>query len=155
MGKATVADTDLERACREMIATCACEGLRRTSRAVSSRYQAALAPTGVRVAQLPILVAAALMGRAPITAMAEILVIDRTTLTRNVAGLEGDGFVTIEDDDDRRLRLVVLTDKGREALRDGLAAWRDVQRRVAERFGPERLQALVSELAAFTEALQQ
>lgn len=143
---------EFERACHEVMTACACEALRRTARSLTSLYQEALAGSGVRVAQLPILIAAALMGRAPITSMAERLVVDRTTLTRNLASLEEQGLVAIEDDDDRRLRLVVLTGHGRDALEAAMAAWRQAQDQVAAAFGPHRLQALVSELAAFTEA---
>ncbi len=143
---------ELERDCYEVMTVCACEALRRTARSVTSLYKEELTGSGVRVAQLPILVAAALMGRAPITSMAESLVIDRTTLTRNLAILEEQGLVVIEDDDDRRLRLVVLTSQGRVALKAALAAWRKAQDQVAAAFGPQRLNALVSELAAFTEA---
>jgi len=143
-----------EPACREMMTTCACEALRRTSRAVSSQYQDALAGTGVRPAQLPILVAVRLAGRFPVTALAERLGLDRTTLTRNLAVLGAAGMVAFEDDDDRRVRLVVLTDAGRDALEPALRSWRQAQARVADGFGPERLQALVAELAAFDQAVR-
>jgi DNA-binding MarR family transcriptional regulator len=145
-------DSQFERACREVMRACACEGLRRSARSVTTLYQEALAGSGVRVAQLPILVAAALMGPAPVTAMADTLIIDRTTLTRNLASLERGGLVAFEDDEDARLRLVVLTSAGRQALGEALAAWQPVQDRVADAFGADRLAALVAELAAFTAA---
>jgi DNA-binding MarR family transcriptional regulator len=140
---------DTERACTEMIDLCACEALRRASRSVTAHYQAALAAPGVRPAQLPILVAVRLHGRVPVTALADRLGLERTTLTRNLALLEATGLVRIEDDDDRRVRLVVLTAAGREVLEPAYEAWRAAQARLAEAFGPERLQGLVAELAAF------
>ncbi len=142
----------LERGAYEVMTVCACEALRRSARSLTSLYREALADSGVGVAQLPILVAAALMGRAPITSMAEVLVIDRTTLSRNLANLEEQGLVAIEDDRDRRLRLVVLTGPGRDALEAAMAAWRQAHDQVEAAFGLHRLKALVSELAALTEA---
>ncbi|HEX7277833.1 MAG TPA: MarR family winged helix-turn-helix transcriptional regulator [Acidimicrobiales bacterium] len=146
-----VVDDD-ERACREMMATCACEALRRASRSVTSHYQLALAEAGVRPAQLPILVAIRLYQRAPVTALAERLGLDRTTLTRNLAVLEQAGLVAMEDDDDRRMRLAVLTDAGRAVIGPAYESWREAQARLADGFGAERLQALVAELAAFDRA---
>ena len=140
---------DEERACGEMMTRCACEALRRTSRSVSAHYQAALADSGVRPAQLPILVAVRLHGRVPVTALAQALGLERTTLTRNLALLQAGGLVGIEDDDDRRVRLVVLTPAGRAVIEPAYEAWRRAQDEVAEAFGPDRLRALVAELAAF------
>ena len=143
-----------DRACVEMATACACEALRRTSRAVTSHYQEALAGTGVRPAQLPILVAVRLMGRAPVTALAERLGLDRTTLSRNLAILEAEGTVTlVDDEEDRRVRRVVLTDAGRVRLEPAYRRWRQAQSQVADAFGPERLRALVAELAAFAQAV--
>jgi DNA-binding MarR family transcriptional regulator len=146
-------DGDFRAACTEMMTACACEGIRQAARSVTSRYQHALAASGVRAAQLPILVGAALMGPAPITALADVLVLDRTTLTRNLAGLERDGLVRIEEDDDRRVRLVSLTDEGRSTIEGAITAWRGAQAGVREAFGPERLHALLTELRAFREAI--
>jgi DNA-binding MarR family transcriptional regulator len=140
-----------ESACVEILETCACEALRRTSRSVTARYRHALAATGVRPAQLPILLAARLFGRVPVSALAQRIGLDRTTLTRNLAVLEAQRLVAVEDDDDRRVRLIVLTDAGRAALQPVYDAWREEQARVAEAFGAERLKALVAELAAFDE----
>lgn len=144
-------DQTLDRACVEVMTACACEGLRRSARAVTSRYQEVLAGSGVRAAQLPILVGAQLMGPLPLTALAETLLIDRTTLTRNLRTLQGDGLVAVEEDEDRRVRLVVLTAAGRAALERAIKSWRQAQESVATSFGPERLRALVAEVAAFTE----
>jgi len=142
-----------DHAAREMMTTCACEALRRTSRSVTSQYRQALAAVGVRPAQVPVLVAVRLHGRVPVTALAERLGLDRTTLTRNLAVLEAAGLVTIEDDGDRRVRLVVLTDAGREVLEPTYEAWRRAQDRVVDAFGAARLEALVAELDAFDQVL--
>ena len=68
--------------------TTECPGLRlrQASRVVSKIYDDALRPSGLQVSQLPILVALALFGEsgAGMNALAEAVVMDRTTLTRNV-----------------------------------------------------------------------
>ena len=147
--------TKLDRDCAEVLATCACESVRRADRGVTALYQHALASSDVRPAQLPILVAAHLAGAVPVTVLAERLSLDRTTLTRNLAVLEAAGLVRLEDHEDRRVRLVVLTPDGRAALEAAIESWRTAQARMTETFGPERLAALVAELAAFAEATRQ
>ena len=149
---APAAPPDLDRDCRDVLTQCACEALRRSSRAVTARYQEGLSETGVTAAQLPILVAAQVMGPAPVGALAAQLLMDRTTLTRNLAGLQDAGFVSIDADVDRRVRLVALTPAGRRSLRRAIRAWRDAQSRMESRFGAERVRALVGELGAFARA---
>jgi DNA-binding MarR family transcriptional regulator len=141
---------DLRSAALEAVSTCACESLRRTARAVTRDYERALAPSGLKATQFPILAALALGGPLPITTLAEALTIDRTTLTRNLKGLADEGDLTIgpdEDAADRRLRVVALTPRGRERLRRALPLWRRAQREVADRYGSERLEGLRTDLA--------
>lgn len=142
----------LQQACAEMMSSCACEGLRRATRTLTARYQEALSGTGVRATQLPILVAAYQAGPVPLTALAEALVMERTTLTRNLRGLERAGFLTIEEGADARVRLVVITDTGVKALEKAIVAWQHAQDGVKSTFGASRVRDLVGEVAALTEA---
>ncbi len=71
--------------------------------------------------------------------LAEILGMDRTTLTRNLKGLEEAGIVSVAVGTDRRSRLVSLTPKGERALDDTMPAWRQAQQRAVETLGEERL----------------
>ena len=61
-----------------------------------------LREAGIRVTQFTVLVAAHLSGEAPVSQMAQILVMDRTTLTRNLKPLEAQGLITIRAGADRR-----------------------------------------------------
>ena len=126
---------------------CACNQLRRSTRAITRLYDAAIAPTGLKVTQLPILVGLGSAGELPVTALAEALALDRTTLTRNLKVLEERALVSVvEDDVDARVRLVSLTAEGSRVLAGALASWKEVQEFVEGRFGGERLRALYGEL---------
>ena len=140
--------------CTQVREQCACSGLRRVTRAVTALYDAALAPSGLKVTQLPILVALGSAGDLPITTLAGALALDRTTLTRNLHVLEQRGLVRVAaQHEDARVRIASLTPEGARALAGGLERWEDVQGKVQERFGEQRLRALSGELDALAAAV--
>lgn len=140
----------------EQISTwaCNCASVRRTGRVLTQLYDEILAPSGVRATQFALLSGLARTGPVALGDLAAGLVMDRTTLTRNLAPLERAGWVATAAGADRRTRQVLLTDEGRQALGRALPLWRTAQERVGERFGQERLAALRAELAALTAALR-
>ncbi|MBD2746759.1 winged helix-turn-helix transcriptional regulator [Microvirga sp. BT688] len=107
--------------------TCLCLHAQRAARALSRRFDEALRPTGITSGQFSLLNALNRPKPPPIGPVAQLLAMDRTTLTAALKPLERDGFVTIvRDPDDRRSRLLGLTDKGREALAAAVPIWRDL-----------------------------
>lgn len=125
---------------------CACFNLRKAARAVTQLYEAALAPSGIRATQFSVLVALALVEGAPLSRVAEGLVMDRTTLTRNLRPLERQGWVRIEEGEDRRERNLSLTRSGRAALERALPLWQQAQARVLEHVGGTRWAGLQQDL---------
>jgi DNA-binding MarR family transcriptional regulator len=106
-------------------------------------YDRHLRPHGLRITQHTILSNLILRGATPMTALAKYLGMDRTTLTRNLALLEANGWTqTRGDEDDARTRLVYITDKGRAIARDALPAWRKAQKDVASKIGAADMAAL-------------
>ena len=108
--------------CQQVARQCACFNLRKATRAVTQLYDEVLRETGIRVTQLTLLVAAYLSGEIPISQMAEVLVMDRTTLTRNLKPLQIQGLIAIRSGADRREKLVTLTTRGRAMVSKALAA---------------------------------
>ena len=134
--------------------SCNCAAVRRTGRVLTQLYDEILAPSGLRATQFALLAGLARTGPVALGELARGMVMDRTTLTRNLAPLERAGWVRAETGGDRRTRRVGLTEAGREALERALPLWRAAQARVGERFGQERLAALRAELAALTVAIR-
>jgi DNA-binding MarR family transcriptional regulator len=144
---------ELRAACAAVRAGCACSGLRRAAREMTQRYERALAPSGVRATQFPILVALGEREEIPIVPLAEGLGLERTTLTRNLRILEGRGLVTVAAaEHDARMRLASITPEGRRVLGHALELWRAEQHDVVEAFGRERLRELFGDLADLTAA---
>ena len=77
------------------------------------------------------------------TALAGALGVDRTTVTRNLALLEHNGWVeTRADENDARTHLISATAKGRAVANDALPAWREAQNAVAATLGDTDVAAL-------------
>src|SRR5262249_9770728 len=75
--------------------------------------------------------------------LAELLVTDPTTLTRNLRPLEREGYLRIvPGDSDRRRRDVTLSEEGRAVFRKAVPLWRAAQARVAQALGASSLAAL-------------
>ncbi len=107
--------------------TCLCLHAQRAARALSRRFDEALRPVGITSGQFSLLNALNRPKPPPIGPVAQLLAMDRTTLTAALKPLERDGLVTIaRDPDDRRNRLLGLTDKGREVLAAAVPIWRDL-----------------------------
>ena len=68
---------------------------RRAARALSRTYDQALAGVGLKNTQFSVLYALSRTGPAPIGTLAEALVMERTTLTRNLRPLEREGWVEL------------------------------------------------------------
>ncbi|HCP73316.1 MAG TPA: MarR family transcriptional regulator, partial [Ktedonobacter sp.] len=86
-------------------------------------------------------------GSISISDLAQQLVMDRTTLTRNLSLLERQGLAAIAKGDDQRTRMVTLTNQGREALTKALPLWEQAQTRIVSGLGRERLNMLLSDLS--------
>jgi DNA-binding MarR family transcriptional regulator len=87
-----------------------------------------------------------------INVLAEAMVMDRTTLGRNILPLERDGLISVAPGvRDRRSKELRLTEAGAERLRAGYEGWKKAQREFAAAFGDERaagLRALLREVTA-------
>lgn len=128
--------------------TCAAHNLRKTSRAITSLYDGALRPTGLRISQFGLLVALGLAEEATVSKLADVLGLDRTTMTRNLGPLERQGFVVSATGDDARRRLLRLTEKGRARLERALPIWERAQARVVRGLGDARWKGLLQGLRA-------
>src|SRR5213596_595304 len=95
---------------------CASFNFRRTARAVTSLYDTALQESGIRSTQFAILVGVVKNQPVSIGALADVLVIDSTTLTRSLRLLEKEGLVTISNRAAMRQRFLTITAKGEHTL---------------------------------------
>jgi DNA-binding MarR family transcriptional regulator len=133
---------------------CVCYNLRRASRAVSRFYDRVLAPAGLRATQFSILMAARNHGPATLTSLADLIVAERTTLTRNLALLERDGLIRADSGADRRERRIAVTDQGLAALERAMPLWDQAQAAIGQGLGPERVARLLDDLAVLVRTVK-
>jgi DNA-binding MarR family transcriptional regulator len=119
---------------------------RQMARAVTAHYDAQLRPAGLRATQLNLLMAIESEAATTITDLAEILAMDRTTLTRNLKLLRDRGLV--------EKKRILLTTKGRRAAAAALPLWEGAQQQFVKSLGQGRWAALLDELAAARASLQ-
>ncbi|MEX0998867.1 MAG: MarR family winged helix-turn-helix transcriptional regulator, partial [Thermodesulfobacteriota bacterium] len=89
-----------------------------------------------------------------VTHMAEIMVTDRTTLGRNLLPLEKNGFIKVEPGDDRRTRIVKLTDAGKEKLQEAYPIWKETQGKIKTALGLETWDSMMSNLSGLVSNLK-
>jgi DNA-binding MarR family transcriptional regulator len=107
---------------------CVCSRLRKASRRVSQIYDHYLEPHGLTITQFALLASISGHPGISIGALAERLIMDPTTLTRNLRPLERKSYLTLEPDpEDRRSRRLNLTETGRAKLKDARPAWAEAQ----------------------------
>jgi len=111
--------------------SCVCVNLRRAARAISQVYDEALAESGIKITQFSLLRAVERNEPVAISALAEELDLDRTTMARNLAPLERDRLVTLAPGSDQRVTEVRLTPKGRAAVTKALPLWQNAQAEIA------------------------
>ncbi len=117
---------------------CNCAALRQAARRVTRLYDEALAPTGLGVNQFSILARLSLVGPSTIQDLARLLVMDRSTLGHLLRPLEKRNFVKLEvSEQDRRSRMVALTQAGKAAAAKARPRWAAAQRLFESTFGEE------------------
>jgi DNA-binding MarR family transcriptional regulator len=132
-------------AARLMADQCLCFRARRVSRALTRMYDEALRPLGIQATQLTLLNAIALSGEegGPMSATAELLAMDGTTLSRNLHPLEKAGLVRVGRDlADRRVRIALLTPAGRRLIEQALPRWKRAHRQVVAALGAAQAREL-------------
>lgn len=133
---------------------CNCLALRQAARQITQLYDDALAATGLRVTQYSVLAMLARLGPSSQQALADALVMDRSTLGHNLRPLERERLVKLAvDPEDRRTRRLELTARGKTKLAAARGCWRSAQERFESRYGAanaKQLRAMLRAVVAST-----
>ena len=119
--------------------------VRRAARVVGNYYDLHLKSVGLKGTQFTLLNAILLNPAITITQLADLLLLNRTTLNRNLKPLERQGLVRTSPGKDQRTRVLKLTQEGRNILLRALPLWVEAQSGVVETLGI-RIQRLKEDL---------
>ena len=119
--------------------------LRKATRLLTQFYESRLADFGLKVGQFSILRAVSLLKETTNKELQKRLVINQTTLTRNLKPLIRDGLLSLSTDiDDQRIKLIRLTESGNELYKRALPSWIETQREVAKKIGSEDVDKILT-----------
>src|SRR5262245_26436846 len=105
--------------------SCLCLHLQRAARVVARRFDDVFRPLGITQGQFSLLMSLNRPQPPSIGSVADLLAMDRTTLTANLKPLERRGLVTVTiDEEDRRSRRLALTADGRALLVAAVPIWK-------------------------------
>jgi DNA-binding MarR family transcriptional regulator len=105
--------------------TCLCLHLQRAARVVARTFDDAFRPLGITQGQFSLLMSLNRPEPPAMGSVADLLAMDRTTLTANLKPLERRGLVRIKvDESDHRSRRLALTADGRALLAEATPIWK-------------------------------
>jgi len=121
---------------------CAFANLRMLARVASTIYDDALRPVDLRAGQLALMWAILAAGPVEIGKLGLITVTDQTTLSRTIAKLKRERLVTVRAGGDRRVKIVSLSETGRQRFEAAMPYWEEAQRRAGELLPLEQVRTI-------------
>jgi DNA-binding MarR family transcriptional regulator len=122
---------------------CMCGSFRRTARALTQVYEAALRPLELRATQLTVMQVLAKAGEVSQGRLGEMMAMDSTSLTRTLAIMIRKEWIAERRGKDRRERLLRLSRAGVAKLGRALPVWEEVQARVRREVGEKKWDELL------------
>ncbi len=134
---------------RTALETCAAWNLRRAARRATQFLEERMMASGVSFSQFGLMAEIASADDDTVSALAERMGLDQSTLSRTLRTLEADGLVEIAVvESDQRKRMVWLTEKGARRLEAALAAWRQAHSALARQVPMDAVRRLTREVDA-------
>lgn len=122
--------------------SCFCTRSRRIARRLTETYDAALAPSGLKVTQFSLMRAIRRLDGPTLGDLARATGLDRSTLGRNLRVLARDGMAALAPGEDERTRVVTLTGDGAAALAAAEPLWSQVQAEIEAAVPPADRESL-------------
>ena len=129
---------------RAMWLQCTVMNVRRASRLLTNMFDDTYRQYGIRGTQFSLLSTIAYYNGDTITNIAKGAMLDRTTMSRNLALLEKQGLVTIRDaDEGGNQKKVLITKAGKALFQRGYSAWNETQEKIKQTIGEENWRQLI------------
>jgi DNA-binding MarR family transcriptional regulator len=117
---------------------CSCSAVRQAARHLTRLYDDALAPLGMSLNQFSIMSKLSRLGPQMIQDLADLLVMDRSTLGHLLRPLERRGWLTIHvAETDKRQHAIALTTAGKAHMKKAKRLWAQAERSFERAFGED------------------
>lgn len=127
----------------DLVSQCALFDVNRLSRLLTGLYNAKMKDVPLSISQYTLIVNIEALAPARVTEVANAMLMDRTSVTRLTEPLITRGLLKIEQgEEDRRVKNLTVTAKGRAALRASAQAWQDAQQALYDAIGPDQWKLL-------------
>jgi DNA-binding MarR family transcriptional regulator len=130
---------------------CNCAALRQAARHITQFYDRFLSPAGLRTTQFSILARLKKQGPMTINALAAAMLMDRTTMGRNIQPLQRERLIAVRKGKDRRSKELHLTEAGAARLRAAAKGWAEAQARFETAFGRDKAADMRALMRTITE----
>lgn len=128
----------VRRNARRAASECMVFRARALSRKITSVYEEALRPLGLKPSQMNVMTPIAAVGEVRLSRIADMIALEPSTLSRVVEVMRRRGWVeTRPDPEDERARLIRLTDAGNRLYLEALPLWRKAQRQTRAFLGED------------------
>ncbi|MBY0221089.1 MULTISPECIES: MarR family winged helix-turn-helix transcriptional regulator [Sporosarcina] len=139
-----------------IIQICACANLRMVSGSLTQLYNKLLKPTGLKITQYYMLGNIYRYPYISISKLGEIMLLDQTTVTRNLNILKESAYVDIKRaEHDSRTKVVAITELGYEKLNNATPIWSQVQGEIEDSIGKDEYRDLLSKLEELQQVIDQ
>ena len=132
-----------------VIECAACPGFntRKLNRVITQIFDDAFKDIGFRSTQFTPLVMIFANGPITVNKLSDYLVMDRTTLGRNLKPLERDGLIKIEQGIDKRQKLISITQRGKRLLNRAFPIWQQTQKKILEQIGENKWKGMLTDIS--------
>jgi len=114
---------------------CLFRKVRTISRYVTNLYAKVLKDIGLTPVQYSMMTAIEILKEPNMNAFSKATAMDRTTINRNLKPLIRDGIVRVVESEDKRERIVSLTENGKKIYIRGYENWKKAQHELEEKIG--------------------
>lgn len=131
---------------------CVLRHVSRTSRAVVAAYDPALAAHGLTGHQYNLMTTLQQKGPLTVGGLAESLGMDASGVPRAIRPLTDQGLIAVTPGEDRRRRMLSITDAGAQRITAATPAWEKVQSELMTAIGADTWRTLAESLRAVRDA---
>ncbi len=140
--------------CEEAARQCACANFRKVTRKLTQLYDDSLSEMGIRSTQLIVLIHIRIHGPTSTAALARELLMERSTLSRNLRPLVERGLVTSHKTPTGRVQSVEISKAGMEAILEAVPHWQKTQEKIVQAVGAKNWERILGDLDAVVAACE-